>query len=100
MAGSAVSRRVSEFVGVALFALALIWLIALASYNAGRPGLVLQHRVAICAPANFAGRVGAFIGRAVVPAARLRGLPDPARARGHRLALLLVPRDRRGLHQS
>ncbi len=43
-------------------------------------------------PANFAGRIGAFIGRAVVPAARLRRLPHPARARRHRLALLLVPR--------
>ena len=29
---STVSRRVSEFFGVALFALALIWLIALVTY--------------------------------------------------------------------
>ena len=28
MSGSTLSRRVSEFVGVALFALALIWLVA------------------------------------------------------------------------
>ena len=32
MKGSTVSRRVSEFVGVALFAAALIWIIALATY--------------------------------------------------------------------
>ena len=31
------SRRVSEFIGVALFALALIWLISLASYSAADP---------------------------------------------------------------
>ena len=59
-AGSTVSRRVSEFLGVVLFAVALIWLIALVTYeptdptwffNAGAPG----------APANFIGRVGAFL---------------------------------------
>ena len=60
MGGSAVSRRLSEFIGVALFALALIWVIALASYSASDPvwffntGSDLQ-------PANFAGRVGAFV---------------------------------------
>ncbi|MCC6990291.1 MAG: DNA translocase FtsK 4TM domain-containing protein, partial [Acidobacteria bacterium] len=34
---SPLSRRVSEFVGVGLFALSLIWLIALASYDANDP---------------------------------------------------------------
>ena len=34
---SPLSRRVSEFVGVALFAAALIWLISLASYSASDP---------------------------------------------------------------
>jgi S-DNA-T family DNA segregation ATPase FtsK/SpoIIIE len=60
MSESTLSRRISEFVGVALFAVALIWLIALVSHeptdavwffstDAGHP------------PANFVGRVGAFV---------------------------------------
>jgi S-DNA-T family DNA segregation ATPase FtsK/SpoIIIE len=60
MAGSAVSRRLSEFVGVALFALALIWLIALASYSPDDP-VWFFNTASDVAPANFAGRVGAFI---------------------------------------
>ena len=59
--GSALSRRVSEVVGVALFAAALIWLIALATYDPNDPAWFFStgtHDV----PANFAGRVGAFLG--------------------------------------
>jgi DNA segregation ATPase FtsK/SpoIIIE, S-DNA-T family len=59
--GSALSRRVSEVVGVALFAVALIWLIALATYDPNDPAWFFStgtHDV----PANFAGRVGAFLG--------------------------------------
>jgi S-DNA-T family DNA segregation ATPase FtsK/SpoIIIE len=58
--GSALSRRLSEVVGVALFAAALIWLIALATYDASDPAWFFStgtHDV----PANFAGRVGAFL---------------------------------------
>ncbi len=58
--GSALSRRVSEVVGVALFAGALIWLIALATYDPTDPAWFFStgtHDV----PANFAGRVGAFL---------------------------------------
>jgi S-DNA-T family DNA segregation ATPase FtsK/SpoIIIE len=58
--GSALSRRVSEVVGVALFAAALIWLIALATYDPNDPVWFFStgtHEV----PANFAGRVGAFL---------------------------------------
>ena len=58
--GSALSRRVSEVVGVALFAAALIWLIALATYDPNDPAWFFStgtHDV----PANFAGRVGAFV---------------------------------------
>ena len=58
--GSALSRRVSEVVGVALFAFALIWLIALATYDPNDPVWFFStgtHDV----PANFAGRVGAFL---------------------------------------
>ena len=58
--GSALSRRVSEVVGVALFAVALIWLVALATYDPNDPVWFFStgtHDV----PANFAGRVGAFL---------------------------------------
>src|SRR5688572_33472223 len=58
-AGSTLSRRFSEVVGVALFASALIWLIALASYEPSDP--VWFFSTGTEAPANFIGRVGAFI---------------------------------------
>jgi S-DNA-T family DNA segregation ATPase FtsK/SpoIIIE len=58
--GSKVSHRVSEFVGVALFAAALIWIIALASYEPSDPVWFFSTS-AHAAPANFAGRVGAFL---------------------------------------
>ncbi len=57
---SAVSRRVSEFVGVALFAASLIWIVSLASYEPTDPVWFFStgsHAV----PLNFAGRVGAFL---------------------------------------
>ena len=60
MTGSALSRRVSEFAGVALFALALIWLIALATYSSSDPVWFFNTNTAL-QPDNFAGRVGAFI---------------------------------------
>jgi DNA segregation ATPase FtsK/SpoIIIE, S-DNA-T family len=58
--GSTVSRRVSEFVGVALFAAALIWIISLASYEPTDPVWFFSTG-SHAAPANFAGRVGAFL---------------------------------------
>ena len=57
---SILSRRVSEFVGVALFAGALIWLISLASYSATDP-VWFFNTGSDLPPANFAGRVGAFL---------------------------------------
>ena len=60
MAGSALSRRLSEFVGVALFATALIWLIALVSYHPMDP-VWFFNTGADLPPSNFAGRIGAFI---------------------------------------
>jgi S-DNA-T family DNA segregation ATPase FtsK/SpoIIIE len=57
---SFISRRVSEFVGVALFGLALIWLIALASYTPSDPVWFFNAGPA-ATPDNFAGRVGAFL---------------------------------------
>jgi S-DNA-T family DNA segregation ATPase FtsK/SpoIIIE len=58
--GSTVSRRFSEFLGVALFAAALIWIIALASYEPTDPAWFFSTGLH-SAPANFAGRVGAFL---------------------------------------
>ena len=60
MKGSTVSRRVSEFVGVALFAAALIWVVALASYDPSDPVWFFSTG-AHAAPSNFAGRIGAFL---------------------------------------
>jgi S-DNA-T family DNA segregation ATPase FtsK/SpoIIIE len=57
---SFLSRRLSEVLGVALFALALIWLIALASYSPTDP-VWFFNTGADLPPANFAGRIGAFL---------------------------------------
>ena len=59
-AGSTLSRRLSECLGVALFALALIWLIALVTYDPADPAWFF-HAGASGVPANFIGRVGAFL---------------------------------------
>jgi S-DNA-T family DNA segregation ATPase FtsK/SpoIIIE len=57
---STLPRRASEVVGVVLFAAALLWLVALASYNP--LDLVwFFHATADAPPTNFAGRVGAFL---------------------------------------
>jgi len=58
--GSTVSRRASEFIGVALFAAALIWIVALATYVSTDPVWFFSTGLQ-AAPANFAGRVGAFL---------------------------------------
>ena len=60
MAGSTLSRRVSEFFGVALFGAALIWLIALATYEPTDPVWFFSAGSG-AQPVNFAGRVGAFL---------------------------------------
>jgi S-DNA-T family DNA segregation ATPase FtsK/SpoIIIE len=60
MKNSFVSRRLSEVLGVALFALALIWLIALVTHEPTDPVWFFttgSERV----PVNFVGRVGAFL---------------------------------------
>jgi S-DNA-T family DNA segregation ATPase FtsK/SpoIIIE len=57
---STASRRVSEFVGVALFAAALIWLVSLASYEPSDPVWFFSTG-SHTAPLNFVGRVGAFL---------------------------------------
>ncbi len=59
-ADSTLSRRLSEFLGVALFALALIWLIALVTYEPTDPVWFFTTN-ATHPPVNFVGRVGAFL---------------------------------------
>jgi S-DNA-T family DNA segregation ATPase FtsK/SpoIIIE len=60
VAGSVLSRRLSEVVGVALFALSVIWLIALVSYSGADP-VWFFNTGSDLPPANFAGRIGAFL---------------------------------------
>jgi S-DNA-T family DNA segregation ATPase FtsK/SpoIIIE len=55
-----ISRRVCEVIGVACFGLALLWLVALASYSATDPVLFFSTPTN-AQPLNFAGRVGAFL---------------------------------------
>jgi S-DNA-T family DNA segregation ATPase FtsK/SpoIIIE len=52
---------VSEFIGVALFAAALIWIIALLSYDPKDPAWFFSTGGANAAVNNFAGRIGAFV---------------------------------------
>ena len=61
MRGSTASRRVSEFVGVALFAASLIWVIALASYDPKDPAWFFSTAADAAPVNNFAGRIGAFV---------------------------------------
>jgi S-DNA-T family DNA segregation ATPase FtsK/SpoIIIE len=60
LAASTLSRRVSEFFGVLLFAIALIWLIALTTYEPADPVWFFSTGAG-GPPANFIGRVGAFL---------------------------------------
>jgi len=59
LASSALSRRINEFLGVAIFAFALLWTVALVSYSPSDPAWFFN--TAIGATVNFAGPVGAFI---------------------------------------
>ena len=60
MKESTLSRRISEFVGVALFALALIWLISLVTHEPTDPVWFFTTGTGH-PPVNFVGRVGAFL---------------------------------------
>ena len=60
MQESTLSRRISEFLGVVLFALALIWLISLATHEPGDPVWFFTTTTGH-PPLNFVGRVGAFL---------------------------------------
>jgi S-DNA-T family DNA segregation ATPase FtsK/SpoIIIE len=57
---STLSRRISEFLGVALFALALIWLISLVTHDPADPVWFFTTGTGE-PPVNFVGRVGAFL---------------------------------------
>jgi S-DNA-T family DNA segregation ATPase FtsK/SpoIIIE len=59
--GSTASRRVSEFVGVALFAASLIWVIALASYDPKDPAWFFSTAANVGPVNNFVGQIGAFV---------------------------------------
>jgi S-DNA-T family DNA segregation ATPase FtsK/SpoIIIE len=54
------SNRISEFLGVVFFALAVIWLISLVTYEPNDPVWFFTTEAAR-SPANFVGRVGAFL---------------------------------------
>jgi len=60
LAQSSLSRRLSEIIGVVLFAAALVWLVALASYTPADP-VWFFNTGGDGPPANLAGRVGAFL---------------------------------------
>jgi S-DNA-T family DNA segregation ATPase FtsK/SpoIIIE len=59
-ATSTLSRRTSEFAGVALFGASLIWLVALVTYDPGDPVWFFTTGRSQT-PANFVGLVGAFV---------------------------------------
>jgi S-DNA-T family DNA segregation ATPase FtsK/SpoIIIE len=60
LAQSTLSRRFSEIIGVVLFATALVWLVSLASYTPSDP-VWFFNTGSEGAPANLAGRIGAFL---------------------------------------
>ena len=57
---TSLSHRVSEFFGVALFAVALVWLISLVTYSSA-DAVWFFNTGGDLPPTNFAGRVGAFL---------------------------------------
>jgi len=57
---SSLSRRASEFLGVALFAAALLWVVSLVTWEPSDPVWFFSSG-ATHPPANFAGLVGAFL---------------------------------------
>ena len=97
-ATSTLSRRTSEFAGVALFGASLIWLIALATYEPTDP--VWFFTVGRHERTGQLRRPGRGIrGRGVVPVARLHLVPRPGDPRRAGLELLLVPDRGCRLHQ-
>ncbi len=62
-ASSTLSRRASEFLGVGLFAAALLWIVALVTWDPSDPVWFFSSGTPQ-PPANFAGLVGAFLAEA------------------------------------
>ena len=60
MSATSLSGRINEFLGIALFALALLWLIALTTYDVSDAVWFFNNRGEY-PPANLFGQVGAFI---------------------------------------
>ena len=60
VSGTTISRRVSEFSGVALFALALVWLIALTTYDPA-DAVWFFNSGGRMPPHNFVGQAGALL---------------------------------------
>ena len=60
MVATTLSRRVSEIVGVAFFAGALVWLVSLVTYNAADV-VWFFNPDGVTPPDNLVGRVGAFL---------------------------------------
>ena len=63
MSESALKRRMNEITGVALFAVAMLWLVALGSYSPSDPAWFFNSPTD-APPVNFAGRIGAFMAEA------------------------------------
>ena len=100
MAGSFVSRRLSEFIGVALFAMALMMADFARELQPGRSRSGSLRPASRSRAGQLRRSRWSVSRRAVVPAARIHRLPAAHRARRQRLALLLVPRARRRLHEA
>ena len=60
MVATTLSRRASEILGVAFFAGALVWLVALATYSVA-DSVWFFYPDGVTPPVNLAGRVGAFL---------------------------------------
>ena len=60
VSGTTISRRVSEFSGVALFALALVWLISLTTYDPA-DAVWFFNSGGQAPPHNFVGQIGALL---------------------------------------
>ena len=98
MSGTALSRRVNEFFGVALFGLALVWLIALTTYDPA-DAVWFFNTGGQAPPANFVGRVGAFLAELSYQVLGFAAYPHTRCPGCSWLALLLVPHHRRRLHE-
>ena len=60
MVATTLSRRVSEILGITLFAGALVWLVSLTTYDAG-DAVWFFNPDGVTPPVNLVGRVGAFV---------------------------------------